>query len=270
MKPLMSSNYPTSVVIIPARMESSRFPNKPMCVINGRSMIERVWQIANQSTLSKATYIATDSLILKTFCEAFGAQVILTGNCPTGTDRVAQATTILKNDMGQVFDIVFNLQGDAVLTPPWIIDTVLAEMANQHTLMATPAVLIAQKDFLPFIQSKKQGSTSGTCVVFDKNNQALYFSKSLLPNSRTSEKYYPIYRHIGLYAYRTDTLAQLVQLPQTPLEKIEHLEQLRAIENQIPIKVVIVDYQNRTHGSVDNPEDIQKVEAIIAVQGELI
>lgn len=266
----MSLKPPVSVVIIPARMRSSRFPNKPLCLIHGISMIERVWKIANLSKLSALTYITTDSLELKNFCEQFGAKVILTGECATGTDRVAQAANILKNDMGVEFDIVFNLQGDAVLTPPWIIDAILTEMTTKNTPMATPAVLISPNDFLAFVQSKKQGSTSGTCVVFDQNQRALYFSKNLIPNSRTSEVYYPVYRHIGLYAYRCDILNQLVNLPQTPLEKIEHLEQLRALENNIPISVVLVDYQNRTHGSIDNPEDVQKIETIILEQGELI
>lgn len=234
-------------------------------------MIERVWRIAKKSKISKLTYIATDSVELKTFCEQFGAEVVLTSSsCLTGTDRVAEAANILKKDMGIDIDIIFNLQGDAVLTPPWIIDSILSEMIEQNTPMATPAVLISKNDFTHFVEAKKQGSTSGTCVVFDKQNHALFFSKNIIPSSRTPESYYPIYRHIGLYAYRRDVLSQLVQLPQTPLEKIEHLEQLRALENQIPIKIVVVDYQNRTHGSVDNPEDIQKIEKIITEQGELI
>lgn len=261
---------PAAIIIIPARMGSSRFPNKPLCLINHITMIERVWRIAKQSVLSKETYIATDSPELKSFCEEFGAQVILTGGCRTGTDRVAEAVAILQQDKGEVIDIIFNLQGDAVLTPPWIIDAVLTEMMTYDLPMATPAVLISEADFLPFISSKKQGSNSGTCVVFDQEKNALYFSKSILPSSRTPDLYYPIYRHIGLYAYNRHILETLVALPQSALEKIEHLEQLRAIENQIPIKIVLVDYQNRTHGSVDNPEDIKKIEKIILEQGELI
>lgn len=266
----MSPNSPVSVIIIPARMGSTRFPNKPLCMINGISMIERVWRIAQKSTLSSLTYITTDSPELKTFCEQFGAKVVLTGVCATGTDRVAQAANILKNDMGVHFDIVFNLQGDAVLTPPWIIDEILTKMSSEEVKLATPAVLISEQDFSAFVETKKQGSSSGTCVVFNHNQQAMYFSKNLIPHSRTSDKYYPIYRHIGLYAYRWKTLNQLINLPQSPLEKIEHLEQLRALENNIPITVVTVNYQNRTHGSVDNPEDVSKIENIIAQQGELI
>lgn len=266
----MSPNSPISVIIIPARMGSTRFPNKPLCMIKGISMIERVWRIAQKSALNNLTYITTDSLELKIFCEKFGAKVILTGDCATGTDRVAQAASILKNDMGVNFDVVFNLQGDAVLTPPWIIDEILTQMASEKTKMATPAVLISEQDFEAFVKTKKQGSSSGTCVVFNHDKQALYFSKNLIPHSRTPDKYYPVYRHIGLYAYRWETLNQLINLPQSPLEKIEHLEQLRALENNIPITVVTVDYQNRTHGSVDNPEDVSKIENIIAQQGELI
>ncbi len=266
----MSNNYPLSAIIIPARMGSTRFPNKPICLIKGCSMIERVWKIAKQSKLSQLTYITTDSLELKTFCEQFGASVILTGECATGTDRVAKAIQILKQDKNIDIQIIFNLQGDAVLTPPWIIDNVLSKMIEKKMPMATPAVLISKKDFLPFIQAKRQGSTSGTCVVFDGEQNALYFSKNIIPSNRRPEEYYPIYRHIGLYAYRQDILEQLVSLPPSTLEQIENLEQLRALENNIPLKIILVDYKNRSHGSVDNPEDVQKIEQIISEQGELI
>ena len=188
-------------------------------------------------------------------------------DCPTGTDRVAEASKLLRSH--QIF---FSFQGDAVLTPPWVIEEILRVMlADASIQMATPAVRLTGKALADFVASKKGGSSSGTTVVFDKNHNALYFSKALIPYLR--EENNPdrlIYRHIGLYAYRFDTLQKLNSLPESLLEKSEKLEQLRALENGIPVRVVPVDYKGRTHGSVDRPEDVFFVESVIAREGELI
>jgi len=118
---------------------------------------------------------------------------------------------------------------------------------------------------------KAQSPTSGTLVTMDKFGRALYFSKAIIPYLRhQGSEPPPVHRHVGIYGYSTTVLDQLAQLDQTPLERAEQLEQLRALENGIPIKVVVVDYRGRTHGSVDSPEDIPFVEAIIAREGELV
>lgn len=257
-----------ATIIIPARMASSRYPNKPLATIKGLTMIERVWRIAKAVPTATAIWIATDSPELAEFVKQFGAQVIMTpSNCRTGTDRVAEAFKLLSDS----YDVVFSLQGDAVLTPPWIINDVLNAMIKNSTIkMATPAVLLKDKALDTFIEHKKSGSSTGTTVTFDKHNNALYFSKALIPFARKIDDNYTVYRHIGLYAYRPDTLNQLLELPMSHFEKIEQLEQLRALENNIPVKVVIVDYQGRTHGSVDRPEDVAIVEQIIDKEGELV
>jgi len=257
-----------SSIIIPARMASTRYPGKPLAQIAGRTMIERVWRIAKAVSCCRHVYIATDDPGLKRFAENFGAEVLLTSpDCLTGTDRVAEASEKLLEH-----EIFFSLQGDAVLTPPWVIDDVLrAMLADPSTQMATPAVRLMGKALADFAETKKGGSSSGTTVVFDKNQNALYFSKALLPFHRdivSGDR--PVYRHIGLYAYRKKTLLSLARLPEGPLEKSEKLEQLRALENGIPIRVVPVDYKGRTHGSVDRPEDVPFVESIIAQEGELV
>ena len=251
-----------AVIIIPARMASTRFPRKPLVNICGKTMIERVWRIGKAVG---DVVIATDDLELKAFAESFGAKVIMTSpDCLTGTDRVAESSRLL----GLKNEIVFSLQGDAVLTPPWVISDVLKEMiADPSIQVATPAVLLTGKARADFVASKKAGSTSGTSVVFNKKKDALYFSKALIPYCREEAN---LYRHIGLYAYRADTLQKLSKLPEGILEKAEKLEQLRALENGIPIRVVTVDYHGRTHGSVDRPEDVAVVEAIIAREGELV
>lgn len=254
-----------ALIIIPARMASTRFPNKPMALIRGKTMIERVWQIGQ---MAGETVIATDDERLREFALGFGAKVVMTSSdCLTGTDRVAEASSHFPDHT-----IFFSLQGDAVLTPPWVIQKVLNEMIQHSSVqMATPAVKLRGKSLADFVASKRGGSSSGTVVVFNKMGDALYFSKALIPferNEMNPER--TLYRHIGLYGYRRETLLRFSELEEGTLEKSEKLEQLRALENGIPIRVVEVDYQGRTHGSVDRPEDVRVVEEVIEREGELV
>lgn len=258
----------SALIVIPARMASTRFPNKPMALIAGKTMIERVWAIGKAVGRAHEVVIATDDEQLRNFALGFGAKVLMTSPaCPTGTDRVAEAS--LKLDHHTIF---FSLQGDAVLTPPWVINAVLEAMLKDPSIqMATPAVRLKGKALSDFVASKRGGNSSGTTVVFDKLGNALYFSKALIPFDRNENNPdRPIFRHIGLYGYRMQTLQQLNQLPEGPLERSEKLEQLRALENGIPIRVVEVDYRGRTHGSVDRPEDVRFIEEVIAHEGELL
>lgn len=262
-------NSESAVIVIPARMASTRYPNKPLALIQGRSMIERVWRIAQAVPEADEVWIATDDERLKTFAEAFGAKVLMTSpDCLTGTDRVAEAARSLGLRQG----IFFSLQGDAVLTPPWVISDVLRAMRADSTIqIATPAVHLKGDAFFDFVESKRGGSSSGTTVTFNKKGDALYFSKAIIPYNRNEKSLErPVYRHIGLYAYRYDPLQQFSQLPEGFFEKSEKLEQLRALENGIPIRIVQVDYRGRTHGSVDRPEDLFFVESAIAREGELV
>lgn len=258
-----------SIVVIPARYESSRFPGKPLAPIQGVTMIQRVWQIAQRCQQPDEIYIATDSELIASHAQSFGAKVLMTPiECLTGTDRVAAACAQFANDD----DIVISLQGDAVLTPPWVIDEVIdALQKNPSMPIATPAVKLTHTALKTFLNHKKISPSSGTTVTFDKNFKALYFSKQPIPfhydlTAPTAQ----MYRHIGLYGYRYQTLKILQSLPQSPLEKAEKLEQLRALEQGIPIQIVCVDYKGRSHGSVDTPEDIKVVEHIIQQEGELI
>jgi 3-deoxy-manno-octulosonate cytidylyltransferase (CMP-KDO synthetase) len=258
----------SALIVIPARMASTRFPNKPMALIGGKTMIERVWLIAQAVKKAQDVVIATDDEQLCAFAKGFGAQVVMTrSDCLTGTDRVAEAS--LQFNQHTVF---FSLQGDAVLTPPWVIDEVLQVMLKDPSIeMATPAVRLKGKALSSFVASKRTGNSSGTTVVFNHKKDALYFSKALIPFDRHEEHPdRPVFRHIGLYAYRLNALQRLSQLPEGIFEKAEKLEQLRALENGISIRVVEVDYRGRTHGSVDNPEDIAIIESLIAQEGELL
>lgn len=231
-------------------------------------MIERVWRIGKAVKGAAEVIIATDDEKLKSFAENFGATVLLTSpDCLTGTDRVAEVSA----SPSIHHTIFFNLQGDAVLTPPWIIEKILQEMLKDPSIqMATPAVRLTGQALTDFIALKKKGSSTGTTVTFNKKGDALYFSKALIPFTRDENAHSTVFRHIGLYGYRMKTLQQLTLLPESQFEKSEKLEQLRALENGIPIRVVPVDYQGRTHGSVDRPEDIATVETIIDREGELL
>jgi len=257
-----------ALIIIPARMASTRFPDKPTALIAGKTMIERVWAIGKAVGGADDVIIATDDERLRDYALGFGAKVVMTSpDCLTGTDRVAEAS-----DYFPEATLFFSLQGDAVLTPPWVIEEVLQAMRKDPSVqMATPAVRLKGRALSEFVASKKGGSSSGTAVTFNKKGDALYFSKALIPFDRNEHNPdRPVFRHIGLYGYRRDTLLQLSQLPEGVFEKSEKLEQLRALENGISIRVVEVDYRGRTHGSVDRPEDVQFVESVIAREGELL
>jgi 3-deoxy-manno-octulosonate cytidylyltransferase (CMP-KDO synthetase) len=251
-----------ALIVIPARMASTRFPDKPMALIAGKTMIQRVWEIG---MAAGDVVIATDDERLKNFAIRFGANVMMTSpHCLTGTDRVAEVAKSFPD-----VDIFFSLQGDAVLTPPWVVKNILKEMReNPEVQIATPAVRLGGKPLFDFVEEKKGGSSSGTVVVFNKKRDALYFSKALIPFDRSGHSV--LYRHIGLYGYRREALLKLSELSEGMLEKAEKLEQLRALENGIPIRVVEVDYRGRTHGSVDRPQDVAIVERIIASEGELL
>ena len=258
-----------TVIIIPARYGSTRLPGKPLAHIKGKSMIYRTWLIAKAVTHINEVYITTDDeRIFEEACR-FNAKVLMTStDCTNGTERVFEAV----NQLEKSPDIIINLQGDAVLTPPWVIQSLVDTMQGDSTIaLATPAVKLNWQQYDAMNTAKSQGEVGGTLVTFDHNHNALYFSKTMIPfvrNRNTPEPH--VYRHIGLYAYTMATLKKYLSLAPSELEKTEKLEQLRALEYGIPIKVVIVDYRGRTHGSVDSPEDITRVEEIIAREGELI
>lgn len=257
-----------SAIVIPARYGSSRFPGKPLALINGVSMLERTWRIA-KDTSAELVAITTDDDRIEVEAKKFGAIVVRTDEtCENGTERVYQALRNLKESP----DVVLNLQGDAVLTPPWVLREMLSAMESDTSVqMATPATKLTLKQFDQLRQQKASGIVGGTLVVFDVNMNALYFSKSPIPFVRsTTGDDAPLYRHIGLYAYRYKTLEKYLQLPPGKLERVEGLEQLRALENGIGIRIIEVDYRGRTHWSVDSPEDIEHVERFIAEQGELV
>jgi 3-deoxy-manno-octulosonate cytidylyltransferase (CMP-KDO synthetase) len=231
------------------------------------SMLERVWRIARAVEGVGRVLVATEDERIVKHAETFGAEAVLTDEAArNGTERVHDAVGRARIEE----DIVLNLQGDALLTPPWVLSAMIEEMrADPQSEIVTPAVALTGAALDEFRRSKQETPASGTTVVFDARRHALYFSKSIIPFVR-KEGFAEVYRHIGLYGYRRESLARYVALAPTPLEQTEGLEQLRALEHGMAVRVAIVDYRGRTHWSVDAPEDVAVAEAIIAREGELV
>ncbi len=254
-----------TVVVIPARWGSTRFPGKPLAPVAGVPMVQRVWALALAAEGVDSVCIATDDDRIAEAAEAFGAEAVMTpAECRNGTERAHAAAAAMATPP----DVIINLQGDAVLTPPWVVGAVAQAFADPDVKIATPAVALDDGQLAALEEHKKTSPASGTTVVLDTKFNALYFSKAVIPFRRRAEA--PVYRHIGIYGYRRDTLADLVALPEGVLERTEGLEQLRALENGIPIRVVPVDYRGRTHWSVDSPADQAAAEKLILSEGELL
>jgi 3-deoxy-manno-octulosonate cytidylyltransferase (CMP-KDO synthetase) len=259
-----------TIVVIPARLSSSRYPGKPLALVAGKSLISRVWHLARSVRGVSSVYVATDSEEIAAHVVAFGGDAIMTApTCRNGSERVWEAV----ESLSEAPSVVINLQGDAVLMPPWVIESLVKEMqADPSVEIATPATRLTKEQYNSMVAMKSKGIVSGTTVTFSKARDALYFSKGVIPFIREwpASGECPIFQHIGVYAYRRDALRQYVELPMGPLEAVEQLEQLRALEHGIEIRVVDVDLRGRTIWSIDNPEDVTRVEEIIRAEGELV
>jgi len=255
------------VIVIPARYGSTRFPGKPLTKIAGHTMLKRVWSIAGAVKGVDQVIVSSEDQRILDHAQAFGAKTCLTSEkCKNGSERAYETLSVL----GERPDFVINLQGDAVLTAPHIIQA-LVDFVQSHKTSRL-ATLCAQIDSARYAEllKSKPAERSGTFVVFDRNHRALYFSRYPIPCQRDGKLVTPIYKHIGIYAFRFDTLEQYIALSPSALEEAEKLEQLRALENGIPIDMVPVELKGRTAWSVDNPEDVKIVEDIIKKEGELV
>jgi 3-deoxy-manno-octulosonate cytidylyltransferase (CMP-KDO synthetase) len=211
--------------------------------------------------------ISTEDERVAMHARGFGADVALTSpSCKNGTERTYE--TLAAADVREAF--VINFQGDAVLTPPWVLEALIDEFHGGLPFdVVTPAVALTPRALDELRAHKRDSPSSGTTVTFDLDRNALYFSKEIIPYLRKAEAA-PVHRHVGIYGYLRGSLERFVSLSPTLLEEAEGLEQLRALEHGMKVRIVVVDYRGRTHASVDAPEDVQAVEAIIASEGELI
>ena len=273
-QPAASTSPSAFTVLIPARLASTRLPNKPLADIAGLPMVVRVAQRAQQSKAERVVVAADDELILQA-CQQHGVHALLTEkDHASGSDRLAQACAQLGL---QGDDIVVNVQGDEPLMDPALIDEVAALLsAHTDASMGTAAHAIAsQADYL---------NPNVVKVVLDARNMAHYFSRAPIPWSRdqsdlawwheeqmapavrsASAGFAPL-RHVGIYSYRAGFLRQFPQLPPAPTEAVEALEQLRALWHGHRIAVHIA--ASAPGPGVDTPEDLEKVRAILALQGQ--
>jgi 3-deoxy-manno-octulosonate cytidylyltransferase (CMP-KDO synthetase) len=195
----------TAVIVIPSRYGSKRFPGKPLHPIRGISLLERTWLIAKAVKNIDEVYVATDDERIFKHCQSFGGKAVMTAEtCENGTERAYEAVSKLPNKP----DIVINLQGDAVLTPPWAIQALVDTMTADPAIpLGTTATALTIEQYETLKSKKASGQVGGTLVTFDLNHNALYFSKSMIPFSREQVPGQPAaYRHIGLYGYRMATL----------------------------------------------------------------
>lgn len=244
------------VGIIPARYGSSRCPGKPLIPINGKLMIQRVYEQCSRSTLLQSVCVATDDTRIAEAVESFGGKVVMTrADHPSGTDRVAEAAEKLNAD------IVVNIQGDQPFVDVSMIDEAVkpmieADAPDVSTLM------------FPMKDEKILSDYSVVKVVVTLAGNALYFSRARIPYPRENIEH-TVYEHVGIYVYRKDTLIKLTQLPASMLEKVESLEQLRWLEHGLRIRVTESTVSDTFfHGfSIDTKEDFERAEQMLRERG---
>lgn len=239
--------------IIPARYASTRFPGKPLAMLGGKYVIERVYgQVA---MVLDDVYVATDDQRIYDTVQAFGGKVIMTSpNHKSGTDRIEEAATKIEGE----YDVVVNVQGDEPFIQRDQIETVCRCFDDPSTEIAT----LGKPFGTDFNAIKNPNSPK---IIVDNRGYAMYFSRSVIPFIRGKEQSewssaFPFLKHIGLYAYRRNVLTEITKLPQSTLEKAESLEQLRWLQNGYKIKVGLTDAE--TVG-IDTPEDLERAEQFL-------
>jgi len=248
-----------TVVIIPSRMQSERLPNKPLVDINGKTLIQRVWENVSHEFGKENVFIAHDDKRIGEHIRTFGANEILTDkDHPSGTDRIAEALDII-DPSGNKYDFVINFQGDDVNVNPKI-SRHLAEILDKTGAdLATVVQPISDAAQIanPAIVKTAIVRSSGRCV---------YFSRSPIPFNRTDGGVHSAFWHIGMYAYNLKSLRKFVTLPVGELEETEKLEQLRFLENGMSVFAAILDdtrLDPRAPADVNTPEDYEEIKRFI-------
>jgi len=257
-----------TVIFIPARYASTRFPGKPLAPLRQpdgtvKTLIQMSWEAAIQIKGVDAVYVATDDERIAEAAVGFGAQVVMTSEaCENGTARCADALARLEAKP----DLVVNFQGDAPLTPPWFVEDLIAAMnADPSVGMATPVLRCDRQTYENFTEDRRNGRVGGTTAVFDSAMRALYFSKEVLPfiDPGKLPDPIPVFHHVVVYAYRPDALRAYTQSPVCQLEVLEGLEQLRFLHNGTPVRCVEVEARGRLFWELNNPTDVARIEAAL-------
>ncbi len=243
-----------TIGIIPSRYASTRFPGKPLVDINGKTMIQRVYEQAVKSQKLSRVIVATDDDRIFNHVKKFGGNVLMTDVEHTnGTTRCNQIISLLE-DAGELFDIAVNIQGDEPYINPEQIDSVISLFENTNVQIGTLAKKITDNNEL--------FDSNVVKVIMNNKGKAVYFSRQSIPMLRDVEntkwlENFDFYKHIGLYAYKTTILKEIAIMPASLLEQAEKLEQLRWLENEISISVNITDYESI---AIDTQDDLLKLE----------
>jgi 3-deoxy-manno-octulosonate cytidylyltransferase (CMP-KDO synthetase) len=261
-----------SVILIPARYQSSRYPGKPLVELRGASakakpLIQRSVEAARRVRGVSGVFVVTDDERIADACGGFGVGVIMTSpQCRNGTERCAEALASLHAP-----DLVINFQGDALLTPPAFVEALIARVGEDPGVMvATPAMCLRSDEVRALQAEEAAGRVGGTTVVTDASGNALYFSKRLIPHLPTGAlagPLSPVRLHVGVYAYRPQALARYAATPVSELETLEGLEQLRFLAAGIKVAVTEVETPAFALRELNNPEDVAPIEEALAAAG---
>ena len=264
-------------IIIPARFASTRYPGKPLAMLRGangadKPLVQRSWDCARQVAGAAGVWVATDDARISDTVHGFGGRVVMTSpDCRNGTERCADAVRELGGKLGEHFDAVVNLQGDAPLTPTHIVEALVdALAADPAAAMTTVAVRCSPTTHAHLVADQAAGRVGGTTVVTTTDGRALYFSKRVIPYvSPLQSGFDPdaVRLHLGLYAYRPGALTAYAQTPPSSLENLEGLEQLRFLEAGQPVRVVTLDPVGWDCIELNNPEDIPAIERVLLQRG---
>lgn len=256
------------LLAIPARYASTRYPGKPLVSLKGpdgeKTLIRRSWEAAQGVKGVDRVVVATDDDRIKTHAESFGAEVVMTSSaCQNGTERCAEVAAKLPG-----YEMVVNLQGDAPLTPAWFVEDLIAGLrSDPQADIATPVLRCDGRALNGFLADRRAGRVGGTTAVFGVGGRALYFSKEVIPytgKTFADEDATPVFHHVGVYAYRPRALRAYPSWPVGPLEVLEGLEQLRFLEQGRNVLCVEVDAKGRQFWELNNPEDVPRIEAMMA------
>jgi 3-deoxy-manno-octulosonate cytidylyltransferase (CMP-KDO synthetase) len=261
-----------TIILIPARYASSRYPGKPLVELKGASgvrkpLIERSVAAARRVKGVSGVFVVTDDDRIADACAPARVGVIMTSaGCRNGTERCAEALAQIHDP-----DLIINFQGDALLTPPEFVEALIGHLAkNGDVEVATPAMRLERDEVLALRAEEQAGRVGGTTVVTRSDGRALYFSKRLipyLPPHALEGDLTPMKLHVGVYAYRTRALDLYRDTPPSELETLEGLEQLRFLEAGVPIEVVDVETPPFALRELNNPEDVPPIEEALAMAG---
>ena len=257
---------PDVVIVIPARYDSSRYPAKPLAPLRGctgkaKPLIQRSWEAAMRVPGISAVWVATDHPEIADAARGFGANVAMTSSaCRNGTERCSDALA----QIGGEPDLIVNLQGDALLTPPHFVTSLVDLLTGCGDIaVATPALRCDAVHYAALQADEAAGRVGGTTVVTDRAGRALYFTKRVIPHfppEAVIEGMTPVRLHVGVYAYTSAALRAYQAAPVSPLERLEGLEQLRFLDLRLPVDVVDVVPPEWEIRELNNPSDIEPIE----------